>query len=760
MMGGEAQLGLPPMGNDRHTNIYRSMQSQMYQSDHDRMMQQTAQADWPTVDNMTRNFYRGAGKESEYTKEAQDRLKSTFDSVAGMAGMVDNPMAIRAVDILTGGRSALPMAHYLHSAGRLLNDPKTGQRGISAESAGEMATTLRNDLFGKPGDMSQTTGLSSAESGEMIQELIYSGRMATGNPNFRNATRTSAAEDVKRTITSYSRVLATMKEIFIENGQLNPTMRELLETADAMTGGMQQISTKEAETKLRTMQASAQRNGLSMQAVAQNLQATTAITQGLGMNQQFANDISQAGFDYREGLLNNQFNQTSEWGRGTPEQLQMQMQQQTGRFAMSEGANRLGMLSRIAERKYGNDASKITGNTATDRAMRAIIAGKFDDEDLQTLMETGAGAFNAEVSQSTGMRTDQVMTELEMVTRNEEQLYKEKLVERAAQATQFREFNKAVWGVGGLADSQTKQEVGAVTGGAKGSAGISTAMTAASGEVLASMDNSTRADSKKRYEAMAKAMRDKLESATGEEKEAAQAYMAAHGDKLDEELRILAEQQYGIAEARARKTNLIRDSSATPEGYLTNFYATLGKEAQEGGANARGRNAVDAFINSRLAGTVDHNILSRLGTAMQDSTKEGATLSGVLKNTLGISVSGSQEKQLIASFTAMKEARDAIEKAQKEAGPDGVSPELEASLQQLKEEREKFNSFLNADPQKELKQALEKQTAAEAAGISGDGQDAEFTGTLNAQHITINVPDGKFEGTNAKSSPTQSRRGS
>jgi hypothetical protein len=756
-MGGTAEFigqfipgfagGGMPFGNSGHGSVLGQLEAARYQASHNSALTNAARQDRGDVQRFAYRMAQMTGTADQFTDQTAEDVGKLYDQMVQFAPQMDNPAAFRAIDFVTGGRSAVPMAHYLHQAGRSMRDPLTGMRGLSGNSAADIAVKLKNDLFEKPGDFSQTAGLRSAEVGEMMSAMSERGYLTTTDPRIGNLTREGAANQIKDQIKSYSRVLGVMKEIFAEGGRPDAPMNELLSAAEAMTGGLQSMSTREAEAKLRTFKAAADSRGMTMDGMAVALQAAGGIRNEFGLNAAFDLTLGEHGLNASRSLTMSGVMNSGAWGMRPIEEMEDRAVRQRAGFIASEQGNRLAALNRMASDFYGDgngkiDVKKIQGDSRAARAMRALAAGDFENADLASLLKD-EGAFTTEVAKALGMNEQDVASEIAMKDQNQEDMSRNRL-DRAQGAIQGANFREEFFGRG----------YSNVTRDALGRRGINNADLAerlrkASADAVQGLSAQDAVNRSKREGAQTKALRSALEAAAKSdnpaEAAAAREYLRQIQGREDIEMRRLGRQQTELTEEQMREDGSLVTSFEAEYGLLSR--GSVRREQEEAA-----HNRVRAVVTSATAGTISANMWDRLSDSIHNS--EGKTITEAVKGALGYDVTGKQAEQVARAFKRMESLGKELADQEADESGAGVDPKRTQMLrQQLEEESKKLATFIN-DPQNA---ALKDKVTGGKSGEDASAGSGDMT--LEGVSLIVNFKDGQIRGSNGSGRGSSQRRG-
>ena len=735
-------------GNAGYGNLLGQVEAQRFQMSHNSALTNAAQQDRGDVQRFAQRIAQATGYGDQFTEQSAEDVGKLYDQLVQFAPQMDNPLAFRALDVLTGGRSAVPMAHYLHQAGRSMRDPMTGMRGMSGNSAADIAIKLKNDLFATPGDFSQTAGLRSAEVGEMMGAMSERGYLNTTDPRIGNLTREGAADQIKEQIKSYSRVLGVMKEIFTENGRPDAPMNELLSAAEAMTGGLQKMSTQEAEAKLRVFKAAAETHNLTAEGMTASLQAAGGIRAEYGISNAFDITLGTHGLNARRSVSAGGIMDAGAWGMSSIEGMEDRAVRQRAGFIASEQGNRMAALNRMASDYYGDgdgkiDVSKIKGNSRAAQAMRAMASGDYENAALLELLKD-EGAFTTEIAKELGMNEQDVATEISMYDLNQEDISRNKL-ERASSAVQGAGFREQFFGRG----------FSNVTRDALGRRGIdNSALTErlrkASADAVTGLSTKDAVNRKTREAAQTSAMRKALEAAAksgnAAEAAAAQEYLKQIAGREDTELRRLGRQQTEVTEEAMRENGDLSTGWETEYGLLSR--GAVRREQEE-----EAHNRIRAVVTSATAGSISANVWDRLSDSIHNSDGK-KSMPDILKGALGYDVSGKQAEQIAKVFKRMESLGGELAKQEETDGAAGVDPKRTQMLrEQLAEESRKLASFLNDPQNKGLKDKVTGEGGGDAqAAASGDM-------TLEGVSLIVNFRDGQLRASNGSGNGSAQRRG-
>lgn len=405
--------GVLPYGNaGSYMQAYRTREHlQMRQAVSNQIASKDAESFYRT--------FRGAAALSGQPFNAEQRraARSVSETMANFGPMLAG-LAPDLMDAMAGERGSIQvLANQLTEANRYRIDPTTGRMGYSAETNKELISNLFDTMFSKD-NMARMKGVRAGDIGQLYKELSSEGMVglqgslrdrtlnvlqearergtdltalgekagvrigATTELNTLSdrdlaklretgevKSRLSKAEagQISRQLQGYVDSIASIREIFGENGNPNAPMSQLINGLKALTSGqMQKFDATQLNNMVRDVQAMAQVSGKSIdQIVAMNQLANRQNAETLGRHGVYF-DMAATRAGTTAGMAMMQQGAPVGFGalsRTETEQLAMQ---DYSRSLNSEMFNTLGALTRIEKR--GGFAENQAG-----REMRSIM---------------------------------------------------------------------------------------------------------------------------------------------------------------------------------------------------------------------------------------------------------------------------------------------------------------------------------------------------------------------------------------------------
>lgn len=446
MMG---SAGYAPFGM-HDVNVYDQIRDMQYTQAQAVAMSQAAARD---RENFFRTF-RGMAAMSGVQFGAQQRraaygLADTATYVAPMMAYMNPDM----LESLGGARgSATVMANRMMAAGRYRADPVTGRMGMSAASAGALASNVYGDLYGD--DFRQMHGLTAGQAGALFGELQMRGMVAPPDgsvrgramlaldqlqrhspeqlqqvfertkgavapvgdlaklsgqdldklmldPSVADRMRSLDAEKIKRSLKAYSSAVSAMRDIFGDMGRPNAPMQELMQGLEALTAGSSAwMDPGRLASVTRQTYNLAKQSGMSMDAAMVLQQHAASRADQMGLPPIFAVQAAQGGMGFGGAYRASGQAAHTAWGVFNADQMTQADVNLRVQAAGSHMANRLGAVARLAEAQggfaVGSQAASLfqairTGQTSflAGGAMRSVV---MNDQDLFRIMrDAGVG---------------------------------------------------------------------------------------------------------------------------------------------------------------------------------------------------------------------------------------------------------------------------------------------------------------------------------------------------------------------------------
>jgi hypothetical protein len=305
------------------------------------------------------------------------------------------------------------------------------------------------------------------------------------------------------------------------------------------------------------------------------------------------------------------------------------------------------MLHRLAQRRYGDangkiDVTKIRGDDATSKAIRALATGQVNDPSLAGLLGSNDREFLNQASSAFGISVNTAAMEQGFTQQNQQQVHKNDLG-RFAGGMQGGEFSKMFLEGGGAFGRATDLMVGEMVGGGKKASQLSQDLTKAAGDALKNMGAANRNDEVMRNAKMSTALRKTLEQKAAAGDAGAKLMlqkMSAGEGGLERGLQTLASQQYAGLE------NYLIEQGLAP-GTLNNEMIMFDKDIQEKVQGENRENTINAQVKASGLGRIDSGgIFDKLAQAMGRASATGqGDATSAIKSVLGQDVTGSQAAQ-------------------------------------------------------------------------------------------------------------------
>lgn len=403
------QQGMTPFGNQSQ-NIYDTMRHRQFMQMQQAAMTNAAAADRTSYMETMRGMAALTGQPFGAEQQA---AAGKIASAMQMAAPIMARFAPDMLDQLSGPRgSSVVMANRFAEMGRYRIDPLTGQMGLSEESTKAQSRKLFEDLYVR-GDMGRMHGLRAGQAGDMMAALQSRGmlpeasdrdramtqvvrdmghfdpaqleRIATRQKVTINKTkdglvdlspgdvdklaldpvmgekmRALDTDRMKRSLQSYSKAVAAMRDIFGDMGRPNAPMAELIQGLEAMTlGGTQQFDSHKLSRMVRTTYNLAQQGGYSMAAVNVIQQDAAAQAAQMGLNPAFAVSATQGALGFGSAMRGMGMGRPA-WGAMSVDQMTQMDARLRVSAAGSKLTNVMGLVERVDQQvggfKEGSDA--------------------------------------------------------------------------------------------------------------------------------------------------------------------------------------------------------------------------------------------------------------------------------------------------------------------------------------------------------------------------------------------------------------------
>jgi hypothetical protein len=396
MMG---RIGMVPMGlNDQ--NIYDVMRAREFQTAQRELIQQSASLERENIMRLWRSA--AAMTDTPWDEKTQASATALTDSIVTSLVPTLAMMNPDALDQLSGVRgSTTVMASRMFEAGRYRLDPVTGKMGMSVDSTLKGAESVRKRLIdgdayaqhgfsqGQLGDLygaMQNRGLLAGGGGARNQaiealtslqredpENLIKAAQATGVNLPQDLTKLSSGDldklrgdsavadrlqtlDASRTarsIESYSKAVAAMRDIFGDMGKTNAPMAELIAGLEAMTqGGLSQLDPGRLSMMVRTTQQLAKNGGITMDAAMALQQHVANRAVSLGLDPTAALHAGQGSLAFNTTLRAG-YGGIHAWGRSNDGELTQLDANLRVNAASSAAAYQMAAVRRIEEAAGG-----------------------------------------------------------------------------------------------------------------------------------------------------------------------------------------------------------------------------------------------------------------------------------------------------------------------------------------------------------------------------------------------------------------------
>lgn len=155
-----------------------------------RAIQQASQADALTQMEMAERLARMTG--TEFGPEARAQAQAAvnlFQNVTPILAQMAPDMYDSAMTMFGGRGSAAVMSMGMFRGGRYAVDPLSGKMGLSGDSAGLMANTIKEQYFGPTADINTFSGLSAGKAGLLYEDLATRGLLGRGIGTYETETQ-------------------------------------------------------------------------------------------------------------------------------------------------------------------------------------------------------------------------------------------------------------------------------------------------------------------------------------------------------------------------------------------------------------------------------------------------------------------------------------------------------------------------------------------------------------------------------------------
>lgn len=433
------QVGMVPMGVGHDQNVYDRMMAQRFNHMQMAAMQQAAQSDRASYIDTFRGLAAITG--TPFGHEQRRLAQGLASNVAAASPLLAQIMP-EVLDQMGGLRgSATVMAARMIDAGRYRLDPVTGQMGMSADTVGRMTQNLHQDMFSRR-NLPNMLGITAGQAGAMFHELQLRGMVGSAaaeagyggfrgddprsqtfravselrrdspdtynrmlsragieqggaiggseldklrlDPNVADRMRSFDSERVKRSLQSYTKAVAAMRDIFGDLGKQNAPMNELMAGLEAMTSGsMAQIDPSRISMMVRQTYNLAKQTGVPLENMFALQQHAAIRGQQLGLEPIFATHAAQGALAFRGAYAAQGMGAYTSWGAFNTDQatqLDANLRQQA---AGSNMANRMAVAMRLSEQVGGYAEGSDAG-----RYVQSVRLGMNQFEDSQGRMRS------------------------------------------------------------------------------------------------------------------------------------------------------------------------------------------------------------------------------------------------------------------------------------------------------------------------------------------------------------------------------------
>ena len=621
-----------------------------------------------------------------------DQYKAAY-AMAGVATamspfIAQTPLA-EMLDQFGGQRgSATVMASRMMLGSRYQIDPVTGQMGLSASSSQALHKQLYNDLFNN-GKLSDMKGVTAGQIGSMYDELGRRGLME-GSPDLRTQLdkmepeklrtaagkrgikigadgaqglspqdltmlqedegiqqqlRSFSADRVKRSLKSYVGVVATMRDIFGDEGKPNAPVQELLQSLDRLTqGGLGKVDPGRMSTMLRQTHELARQGGLTTDTVLMLQQHAANKIAAQGGDPLLAVQVTQGNMAWGTGYRASGGASQTAWGKNTADQMQQLDLNLRASSVMSEQSNRMGLMLRISKAAGGFQA----GSQAEAMA-NAVQAGETEYEwgGATHRTMTGGGEFlkimgeaRGADGRSLGLSPGTVEQMLRQKTANQQHIFENEGVGRSTrrhQATEYRAF--------------MARQFSAQLAGRSKELGLSEKQIDEAGllmaEKMSGMSNADFANDATRRKMMAGFLREGL---------------GAAADKVGN-LDVMAEDMYG------RLTDRIQHNAALKHlGHAQNAHVMMSEESLALGDRNERAAKIAAGTSASMSGMGAGSLFRKLVQGAMDAGEgtDEADIRKVIAKGFGGVVTADIGKELEANYAGLRKNDKELKRAEAE----------------------------------------------------------------------------------------------
>ena len=757
------QLGLPNLGLFQQGNLYNNYQQQEYLRQQQQMMALAAQS--RTTQERLYSMARGAAAmtNTAWTPDMENYVKKYSPTAGSVLGFM-TPMAPEFMDL--AGFGGLASAYHLGRAGQYMRDPLTGASRLSADTGNRLQEAIYSQYYGDLKDAAGNVVVNSAARGRrdaaglmqgqmtnLFTELYARGEIGGNDVSGRGeGNLDSFTQNMVRSLERKKRLVATMGEIFGENGRPNAPMRQLLDALEAFTGGSEVMDASRTETLLRRVQNTARSAGLTLEATGAMYTAANAQARALGLEGAFVPGSVAQAQDFRAASLGGGVGyDRGGWGRNTLDQAVMKQQSLSLAGQASEQQNFINTLTRLAE------VGKFKEGSPQAAQIRRMIAeaqsGEYSKETLEFLA-TGSRQAKLELMSGgfEGLSASGAAFEMDRMG-------------MANRASGFR--NNAGMGVASLQWNEVVQKLGGVRGGSARNTLERNIAEATGGPVngaaLADISRSgmEALRSLAQEDGGERAITDYM-SGGGENYAQGEAFLLrkfkeqlrSNGINVsDEQAKTMMRQYYGSVQYDANKLGF--------QGNLSNLVSQFNPKRQEAMRRNALRNEFTGAMQSAALGRIASNPLTR---ALDEFVMQGRTGQGdwtkIAATTLGLDANQETTKLLAQHLQSLDRAssgyNEAVEAAMaraEKAGPKGSAEyeaakkremaDLERRAEVYAEERERIMADIEKNPA--LKRALEEHQSKMEKEAGGGAVEMNIGQLFINGTLTMNDGKGKGE---------------
>ena len=696
---GMLALSAPDMG------LYDRIERLRLQEMHDRFVQEAFQEDIPAMMRTFRGLSALAG--TPWDAQTITAARNLARRVSSAGGMVLQLFGPEIVDALMGpSGSAGAMAHAMFQGGRFRIDPVTGMPGLSPETMRQVQREVFRELFGEGAQ--RAVGLGAGQLGALYTELARYGMLPSPArlqdinqdtlrqvaqdrgiiregerldlqrlspeqvdrlrqaPEVAAALRSFDAARVTDTLEDYGRVLKAMREIFGDAGRPNAPIPELINTLNALTGGvLPQLQPQAVERMVRTTYNLARNAGLGLEGLMALTGGALQQVTALGLPPSMAGALVQESLAFRAAFMHQGMGAHRAWGRGNIDEVTMLNQQMAAGGQASPLANRIGMALRLEAGMRAARGEGFPENSAAAAFVRAVRAGSPTFRDPRTGQQRsiimGEREFMEMIGRDTGLSQMQIFEMLEDRFNNMREFQAQggtRMVRRA----QAVELDRMLRGHMAFSVAGTLRTQGLDREAARG-----LAEAAADVAMEAFGDVDVYADDRRRTRVIAEGIRrryEELARGQGSQAEAARQLLQRHG-RDDGFWAALAEQQYSEVQEVAENNPWVRTTAAN---LLTLRDPTMIREAGVEMARETGR----AMFQEAMAPMGRTGGFLRRGIEALQEADEDTSLTEVFLHAIG----GEREDEIKRLLT----------------GTRGDARQTEGILQRTQEARRAFEA--------------------------------------------------------------------